>query len=104
KESAVIIFELGKRSRLRRREGKRIARRIIAVSLEFLYCAAPRLVRLGAAVRIEDAGRRAAQVVGREVRPKICAVAKNGAVLHQSVAKENLLAAEDIIVREQHSA
>ena len=60
KESAVIILELGIRSRLRRRERERVARRIIAVDLEFLNRLAPRLIRLRAAVGIENTGCRAA--------------------------------------------
>ncbi len=44
------------------------------------------------------------QVVGREVRSEIGAVAENGAELHHAVAQEHLLAIAHILAGEQHLA
>ena len=41
--------------------------------------------------------RLAMQVVGREIRPKVCAVAIDGTVLHEAISKERFLARADVL-------
>jgi hypothetical protein len=44
------------------------------------------------------------EVIGREVRTEVGAVAEDGPILHQPVSQERLLARHDVCVREEDPA
>src|SRR5262249_11583958 len=70
------------------------------IRLEVLYGPAARCIRVCAAVESDTRKRGAMQILRREIRPKIRAVAKYRAVLHQAVTHKYLLARHDVFARE----
>ena len=103
-EARVVADELPERVSLRRAERERAAPLVVAVGPEVLDRPAGGRVRPRAAVAALDEVRRAAQVIGGEVGAQVRAVAEHGAVLHEPVVQEDLLALADVRAGVEHRA
>ena len=95
-EPAVVRDEAAEGVGLRGRQRQRLRRLVVAVGAQVRDRLAPGRIRRGSAMRAPDEIRGAAQVVGGEVGPEVRAVTKRGAVLHQPVVQEDLLALLDV--------
>ena len=95
----IVSLQLGESRRLLggKREGLRVL--VVAVGLELVDRCLTSRVGLLTPKLIADRGGGAVQVVGGEVRPQVCPVTEDRAVLHEPVMKEDLLALADVVAR-----
>jgi hypothetical protein len=99
-EALVVPVELLERRRLLGRQLQRSGGRVVAVDLELVDRLLARRVRLVSPELVANRFRGPPQIVGREVRPEVCAVPEYRAVLHEAVTKEHLLPLADVILGE----
>ena len=97
----IVILELDKRRRLRLRKREGVARRVVTIGLKLRHGLTVRAIRLLAAVNFVHARRGAPQIIGRIVRSKIRSVAEDRTIFHEAVAQKDLLAVQNVVVREE---
>ena len=90
--------------RLRRRKHQCAGGRLVAVGLEVRERSCSGLIGRWTAVLIQHVERGSPQGVGGVVGSEIGAVAKDGPVLHQPIAQEDLLAGDDVGASEQRGS
>ena len=103
-EVAVVPHQAPVGLGLRGAQRHRAGALVVAVGPELADRPAARAIGARAAVRARDEVRRAAQVVGGEVRAEVGAVPEDRAVLHEAVVEEHLLALADVGRGVEHGA
>src|SRR6185436_10909647 len=94
--AAVVRNEAAEGFGLRSRQRQRLRRLVVAVGAQVRDRLARSRIRRGSAMRAPDEFGGAAQIVGGEVGSEVGTVTKRGAVLHQPVVQEDLLALLDV--------
>jgi hypothetical protein len=89
----IVILELDKRRRLRRRKRQGIVHRVVTIGLKLRHGQAVGAIGLLAAVNLVHALGRAPQIIRRIIRSKVRSVAEDRTIFHEAVAQKDLLAA-----------
>ena len=100
-ERCIVRLALVESMYLRIRVNQRARGIVIPVGLEVLYCPASGCIGVRAAVELDARKRGAMQILCREIRSQIRAMAKDRAVLHQAIAQKNLLPCHNVLAGKQ---